>query len=204
MILYWGHDVFLERHPEYRENSIIYEGTVGTNYGELKWDIPEEYKLYGVAGYSGIDLNYYASAVDIGIFTEKNRFFRESGREIFKDKIYSSMVGESLPEFMILSKTDEKLFAEIIATELEQATVMYEQLFGCACQIMRVHAPRSVEKQIEQVTFRTLYFKVMGMIGVNAVKSGAMKCPDFDGPACVCVRENSKEDMENIMTRVLV
>lgn len=204
MILYWGHDTFLEKHPEYQENSFIYEGTVGTNYGELKWDIPEEYKLFGVAGYAGIDLNYYASAVDFGIFTEKNRFFQEPGQEIFKEKIYSSMGGEILPEFMVLSKTDEKLFAEIIATELEQALVMYEQLFACACQIMRVHAPRSVEKQIGQVTFRTLYFNVMGMIGVNAVKYGAMKLPDFDGPASVCVRQNSKEDMENIMTRVLV
>ena len=203
MILYWGHDLFLEKHPEYQENCIIYEGTVGTNYGELKWDIPEEYELYGIAGYSGIDSNYYASAVDFGFFSEQNRYFRESVREIIKEKIYRTIAGDMVPEFMIFSKKEEEWFAQIISSELEMAEVLFEKLFACACQIMRVHAPQSVEKQIKLVTFQTLYFKVMGMLGINAVKSGTMKCPDFDGPAGICVRENSEEDMKNIMTRVL-
>lgn len=204
MILYWGHDKFLEKHPEYQENNVIYEGTVGINYGELKWDIPEEYELYGIAGYAGIDLNYYASAVDFGIFSEKNNFFRESAREKIKEKIYRTVTGEMSPEFMVLSKADEEKFAQIISSELALVEVLFERLFVCACQIMHVHAPKSVEKQIELVAFHTLYFNVMGMIGVNVVKSGAMKQPDFDGPAGICVRENSESDMENIMTRVLV
>ena len=204
MILYWGHDLFLEKHPEYQENCIIYEGTVGTNYGELKWDIPEEYELYGIAGYSGIDSNYYASAVDFGFFSEQNRYFRESVREIIKEKIYRTIAGDMVPEFVIFSKKEEEWFAQIISSELEMAEVLFEKLFACACQIMRVHAPQSVERQIKLVTFQTLYFNVMGMLGINAVKSGTMKCPDFDGPAGICVRENSEEDMKNIMTRVLV
>lgn len=204
MILYWGHKKFREMHSEYHENNILYEGSVGINYGELKWTIPEEYELYGMAGYSGIDSNYYASAVALGIFPEKNRYYRDSDQEKIKEKIYQTIAGDILPEFMILSKAEEKLFEQIISSELDWAAVLYEQLFACACQIMRVHAPRSVEKQVELVAFQTLFFNVMGMLGVNVIKSGAMKSPDFDGFAGVCVRENSEEAMKNIMTRVLV
>lgn len=204
MILHWGHKLFLEKHPEYQEHNVIYEGTVGTNYGELKRDIPKEYELYGIAGYSGIDSNYYASAVDFGIFQESNKYFPASGKEVFREKIYRTVAGEILPEFIILSKNDEERFIQIISSELEMTATLFERLFTCACQTMRAHAPRCMEKQVELIVFQTLYFEAMGMIGVNAVRSGAMKLPDFEGPAGVCVRENSEKDMETVMTRVLV
>ena len=82
----------------------------------------------------------------------------------------------------------------IIAPEIEALKELYERMHSCACKLMQVHAPKSMESQIAPILFQSLFFRTVGFIGNCAVLSGALELPVSDGPISLYVRTKSKEN----------
>lgn len=190
-----GHEKFKEKYADYEARDTIYDGATGTNFGVAD-HLKEEYRCDSFAGYAGISEEYYASAADFGILPNKNRFFTfaftDENRKALADRIRNTVSGKNAPEFLVFTVAEEGKLFEILAPEISQMGALYEKLFSCACGVMRIHAPKSMADQIDRVIFQTLIFRTIGLIGALAVKSNALPLPDFDGPAAVLIRENTK------------
>lgn len=184
-----GHKKSEKEYPELQEKDILYNGAAGINYGISNYE--NDNSCPGFAGYAGIDENYYASAADFSILPENNRYFENTDRMAFKEKIDQTVSGEIEPECMILTEAEEKRMFELLSEEAAMMAKLYDQLFSCSCQLMHIHAPKSVDAQIDRITFQTLFFRTVSFIGECAVKSGMLALPDFDGPAAIYVRENT-------------
>lgn len=185
--------------PELQKKDTLFGKETGTKYGVSREEFREEYECPAFAGYAGIDENYYASAADFGVLPMKNRYFQnEEGTNIvgtepsLREKIYQTVSGQMEPEFMILTEAEEEKLFEILSTEIERITNLYQQLFTCASGLMHVHAPKSVSEQIDRIVFQTSFFRTVGFIGGCAVKSGALSLPDFDGAAAMYIRKTAK------------
>ncbi|MCH5316722.1 MAG: sigma-70 family RNA polymerase sigma factor [Eubacterium sp.] len=192
VIMLWGNREFTQRYPQYEADNKIYGEARGINYGVSNYGSQTEFACGVFAGYAGIDENYYATAADFGILPERNRFFANTDMEEFAQKIYDALSGKCEPEFIILSKAEEQHLFELFKDEIGLMAGLYDKLFAYACEAMRAHAPKRISEQIERIVFKTLCFQTVGFIGGCAVKSGALAIPDFNGPAAVCVRENTK------------
>ena len=201
-----GSGRFQNGYPQLQERDVLYSGATGTNYGISNDKHNAELDCSGFAGYSGIDSNYYASGADFGVLPQNNRYFnlKNVDRDTFKQKIYKTVSGEIQPEIVILTEKEEKQLFEILSEESSIMAEMYNQLFSCACRIMRNHAPKSVASNIDRIVFQTLFFRTVGLIGGYTVKSGAIAVPDFEGPAAVYVRENTKAAENSVNQGVLV
>lgn len=199
-----GHGKSCEKFPELQEKDTLYDGATGTNYGHMETECDGEFSCNCFAGYAGIDDNYFASAADFGVLPMKNRFFEWDVREVVREKIYKTVSGEMPPEFMVFTEKEEAELFEILSEETLVMADLYHRLFDCACELMHTHAPKSIEKQIDKIVYQTLFFRTVGLIGGCAVKSGAIELPDFDGPAAMYVRENTKEAEASVNQGVMV
>lgn len=186
-----GNEKFEAAYPYLQEKDMLYDGAFGTNYGISEGEPEEEWECDAFAGYAGIDEDYYASAADFGILPKKNRYF-DVDHAAFRERLYQTLSGEIQPEFMILTEKEETALFEILSEESSMMEKLYQQLFSCACQLMRTHAPKSVGDQIERIVFQTLFFRTVGLIGGYAVQSGSLALPDFEGPAALYIRRNTK------------
>ncbi len=187
-----GYQALEKEYVNLQEKEKLYDNETGTNYGTSSNEYRGEFGCYAFAGYSGIDENYCVSGADFGILPEKNWYFKTVDSVTFKKKIYKIVLGEVEPEFIIFTKEEEKKLFEILSTEILIMKELYKKLFICACQLMQIHAPKSVSKQIERIVFQTLFFRTVGLIGGCAVKSGELTLPNFDGPVAIYVCENTK------------
>ena len=196
VIMLWGNREFAQRHPHYEADNKIYGEARGINYGVSNYEMPTEFACGAFAGYAGIDDNYYATAADFGVLPEGNRFFTNTDMKEFAQKIYDAVSGKCDPEFIILSKKEEQSLFELLNDEIALMAGLYDKLFVCACNAMHAHAPKSIEEQIDRTVFQTVLFRNVGFISGCAVKSGALALPDFNGPAAVCVRENTGQSIQ--------
>lgn len=187
-----GYQELEKEYVNLQERENLYDNATGTNYGTTSNEYSGEFGCHVFAGYSEIDENYCVSGADFGILPEKNWYFQTVDQVAWKEKIYQMVSGEIKPECMIFTKEEEKKLFEILDTELLMMKELYKQLFVCACQIMKVHAPKSVSKRIEHIVFQTLFFRTVGLISACVVKSDALPLPDFDGPVAIYVCENTK------------
>lgn len=187
-----GHKKFSQKYPQYEEKSEIYQGATGTNYGAVDNELTGEFGCSAFAGYAEIDENYYAMAADFGVLPESNRYFIQTNQEKFREKIYDTVSGKRVPEVLILTEEVEQKLGGVLKEEVGQMAELYDMLFQCACNIMKQHAPKQVESDVERIVYQTLIFRTTGLLGGCAVQSGELELPAFDGPAAVCVRENTK------------
>lgn len=186
-----GYISFCEAHPELQAKSELYDGATGTNYGVSVEEAVEEWESRAFAGYSEIDADYYGVFADFGVLPKKNCYSMES--EKLSAKIRKVLAGEQAAEFMIFTAEEEGQMLSLIAPEIEALKNLYERMHICACKLMKVHAPKSVENQIAPILFQTLFFRTVGFIGNCAVLSGALELPSVDGPVALYVRTKSKE-----------
>ena len=187
-----GYLGFCEAHSELQQKSELYTGASGTNYGISVEEVAEEWESHAFAGYSGIDAEFYAVFADFGVLPEKNRYSMQQGE--LGAKIRKVLAGEQPPEFMIFTAEEEAWMLTLIAPEIATLKELYERMHTCACKLMTVHAPKSVEDQIAPILFQSLFFQTVGFIGNCAVLSGALEVPCVDGPVALYVRKNRKED----------
>ncbi len=197
-IMRQGNEKFIKEYPQFQEKDMLYDGATGTNYGISNYEFDNEFGCNAFAGYAGIDNNYYASAADFNVLPKNNRYFENIDHAAFKEKIYKTVSGEMQPEFLILTEAEENHLFEILSAEALIMANLYNQLFACACQLMHSHAPKGVGKQIDRIVFQTLFFRTVGLIGCCAVKSHLFMIPDFEGPAAMYIRENTKAEKSTI------
>lgn len=202
-MMFQGHKRFSERHPEMQERDWLYDGATGTNYGISGEVTDGELETGMFAGYSGIDEHYYSSAADFGVLPEKNRYF-PLNRLAVREMIDRAVSGEGEPRILVLNDAEETALLEVLSEEIGQMSALYERLYSCGCRLMRVHAPKSVVGQIDRIVFQTLFFRTVGLIGGFAVRSGELALPDFDGPAAVCIHENSREAEATVNQNVML
>lgn len=188
-----GYSKIENQYPQYSERDKIYDDACGINYGITRDRFHGEFAFCSFAGYSGLDENYYASAADFGILPENNRYFTNTDHKELIGKIYDTVSGKIEPEFIILTELEEQKLFEILNDEISLMAKLYNNLFSCACETMHAHAPKKLADQIDRVIFQTLFFETVGFIGGCSVKTGMLALPDFDGPAAMYIRENTKE-----------
>lgn len=200
-----GNHRFTSGYPQYSEKGEIYQGACGINYGTVNHAYEGRYGCYAFAGYAGIDDSYYAVAADFGVLPEENRFFTGVDEKAFTQKIYDTVDGKIKPEFIIFTEAEENIYCSILGSVAEQMAELYDKLFICACDIMRQHAPKQVEADVEKIMFQTLLFRTVGLFGGFAVDSGELLLPQENGPVAFYVRENTKEAEatvnQNVMSR---
>lgn len=189
-LVHKGNSLFADKHKEIWEMDTLYGSAQGVNYGVTYDSELGEYGMISCAGFAGIDETYQACGVDLSLIPAHNHFFTLD-RSAFATKIYDTLSGKMEPEFMILSIAQEKQLYEILAPEIAAMPDLYEKLYRCACELMRIHAPKTVEDRIDHILFHTLFFRTLGLIGGCTVKSGALELPDFEGPAAMYVRERN-------------
>ena len=203
-VMRMGVEAFSKNYPQYEEKSEIYRGASGTNYGAVDNELEGEFGCYAFAGYSGIDENYYAMAADFGVLPEKNQYFTGLDREMFREKIYKTVTGELEPEFLVVTEKEEIVLGEVLKKETGLMAELYGKLFDCASRVMRLHAPKQMESEVEKIIFQTLLFRTTGLLGGCAVQSKELQVPEFDGPAAVCVKVNTKTAQATVTENVAV
>ena len=195
-VILFGNRHFSEKYPKLAKKEEIYQGATGTNYGTVENEYEGKYGCYTFAGYAGIDENYYAMAADFGVLPEKNRYFTGLDMEVFRKKIYDTAAGTMEPEFLVFTEAEEYELCRILDSLSGQMTALYEKLYACACEVMKLHAPAQVSDVVERVVFQTLLFRCVGLFGGFSVESGELAVPDVEGPLAFYVRENTKAAMK--------
>ncbi len=204
-----GNAEFYGRYPQFQEKDTLYDGATGTNYAVSDDEADGEFGCDCFAGYAGVNKSYYACAADFNILPKKNRFFTPDrgdfgDRSDFAAKIHRIVSGEIGSEFMILTEAEEARLFEILSAETSAMAEIYGRMFACACRLMHSHAPKGVDAQVDRIVFQTLFFRTVGLIGTCAVSSGALSIPDFDGPAAMYVRENTKAAEDSVNQGVMI
>ena len=177
---------------KYQSPQKIYGAETGTNYGQDFNEYPEAYATGGFAGYAKIDETYAGAAADFGILPKKNHYF--ANRDKIKSKLDAVMQGECEPEFVIFKAQEENAVAEILQDEIKQMAEVYKKLVETAVDVLKVHAPKGLEEQVQKVVIETIFFNTVGFIGACAFKSCALKLPEDDKPIAFYVYQYVRED----------
>lgn len=178
-----------EENTRYSDKDVLYGDSVGVNYGIAYESNDGEYECHAFAGGMMADDHYHGSAADFGILPKNNRYFDIPDKEPFIQRIYKNISGEIAPDLVIITADEESRLYDLLGDEIEMMAELYKKLFECGCRLMRTHAPKGVENQIESKLFHTLLFRTVGFVGGCAVKSGELNLPDFDGPAAIWILE---------------
>lgn len=202
LLMYQAYRVFEKKYPELTGGQELYTGATGTNYG-IAGEEPEElFRCNSFAGYARVDEDFYVTGADFGVLGKKNVFFDMVDREAFVQMLHESVSGMRSPDALIIRQEEEERLFSLLETEIKELEALYEKLFRCACDLMQAHAPKSMADQVECIAFRTIFFRTIGLFGGCAVKCGELYLPDFDGPAAICVRENTKETEATVNSNV--
>jgi len=198
-----GHKKFEQRYSNFTEKEELYRGATGTNYGDATEE-EDEFSCGSFAGYAQINDSYYASAADFTALPKANWYFGNGTYTEIRESIDTIVSEKTNPKYLILTKEEETCLFEILTAEMDKMATLYQKLYDCACDVMRNHAPHAVSSQIERIIFQTLFFRTVGLIGNCSVKYDALPIPDFDGPAAMYIRTNSKEAKSSANQGVMV
>ena len=168
----------------------IYSGATGINYGtdydetgfdtEMeKLDIKEN-DCYSFAGYTKINERYAAAFADFGILPKGCHY---NGSAV------KSSLESGIDEYMILTKRDLAVIETKLKNQINDMAALYGDLKAFAVDLMKQHAPKSVDSIVEKIVGKTLFFRTVGFIGKCAVDSGMLSIPDDEKPIAVFVYE---------------
>ena len=176
-----GHQLFEDKHPEYREREKIYNGAMGTNYGVDYYDLPNnsKYDCPAFAGYAGLDNDFAMSFANFGALPDENHY--SVNNEDYKQKLYAALADKTKAEFAVMTNDDLNAVETIISDEITEMSKVYGYLTEKATEIMRVHAPEHIRDQGEHVVGSTIFFRTVGLIGACAAESGMVDVPTHDG-----------------------
>ena len=147
LMMYNGHQTYKDGlEMKYQNPNKIYGSETGTNYGQDFKYFQGEYGNGSFAGYAQIDETYATAAADFGILPEKNRYF-VNGNKI-KSKLDAILKGKCEPEFVIFQSQEEGIVATILQDEIQKVAEIYKKLVETAVNVLKVHAPKSMEEQV--------------------------------------------------------
>ncbi len=181
-----GYQSFQRMHPELSEKTELYEGATGVNYG-VDYEEEAEYSCNSFAGYSGITEDYAASFADFGILPKANHYM-ENWQKI-RDNLLEVLEGKIRAWCPVVSRMQLAKIKEILSEEITALGSVYEELYRCASQIMKVHAPKNVEEMVEYITGQTIFFRTVGFLGACAVHAGVLAVPQDRNTLPVLVYE---------------
>lgn len=166
----------------------LYEGIDGICYAN-SCSSPGDpvYTAPAFAGYCGIDARYAASYADYGILPPGNRF--SSHCADIAASLDGSLAGDVLPAVPVVSGEQKANILEILQEESHAFARLYESLYSCALSILKSHAPENMEQIADKVLTHVLFFHTVGLIGLCAVRSGALTIPEGDSPLGAMVYE---------------
>ena len=133
---------------------------------------------------------FSAAFAEFGVLPKKNHFLTHLDE--LKKNVADMAAGKMEPTVPIISQSQVKMMEEILRQEIEDFGKVYERLYQCAVQIMRVHAPQNVSPMVDNVVSNTLFFHTVGLIGACGVKSEKLAVPQDDLPAAVMIVADSK------------
>ena len=175
----------------------IYSGATGINYGtdydETGFDtekeklVIKENDCYSFAGYAGINDRYAAAFADFGILP-KACHYNYNG-SLVKDSLDSGK-----DEYMILTKRELAEVESALSKQIGDMASLYSDLKEIAVNLMKQHAPKSVDSIVEKIVGKTLFFRTVGYIGKCAVDSEVLTVPDDEKPVAVFVYEIGDDD----------
>lgn len=82
--------------------------------------------------------------------------------------------------------------------QIESMISLYLKLTDIAVQLMKEHAPKSVDGLIDKIITKTIFFRTVGLIGKCAADSGELVLPDDDKPIAVFVYEITEQDKRSV------
>lgn len=159
----------------------LYSGLTGTCYGNA-YEFAEDY-IYitdSFAGYCRIDDRYVGSYADYRILPAKNRY--TSHASCISNSLNEVLSGQADAEVPVFNGKQKAEMMKIFQDEIMSFARLYEKLYECALSIMQAHAPEGVRQIIDSVMANVLLFHTVGLIGVCAVKAGALAVPEDDQP----------------------
>ncbi len=185
-----GHSLFAAEHKAELSPEELYYGAMGLNYG-ICYDPADigEYKACSFAGYSELTKDYASSFADFGILPQKNH--SAPRHEEWRNNLPKVLAGTMDPFAPIVSQAQRNAILEILHSEIKAFHRLYESLYRFAVQIMGVHAPAGAAPLVDKVIAKTLPFETPGLIGVCAVRSGALIIPDNDLPLAMLVYQTN-------------
>ena len=95
---------------------------------------------------------------------------------------------------MILTKCELAKVESALSKQIGDMASLYSDLKEIAVNLMKQHAPKSVDSIVEKIVGKTLFFRTVGYIGKCAVDSETLKVPDDETPIAVFVYEVDNDD----------
>lgn len=206
LIMHRGHGVFENTLSDSNPDE-IYSGATGINYGtdydesgfdtEKETLVIKENDCYSFAGYSEINDRYAAAFADFGILPKKCHYSYNGS--LVKDSLDSGK-----DEYMILTKRELAEVESMLRKQISDMAALYGELKDIAVDLMKQHAPKSVEPIVENIVGKALFFRTVGYIGKCAADSGELMISDEEKPAAVFVYEIDNDDKQEVTNNVQV
>lgn len=176
-----GWQLFTKGQKDVSDEGEIYRGLAGVCYANA-YEFGEDhiYTSDSFAGYCRINDCYAASYADYRILPAKNRY--TSHAVDIADHLDAVLTGQAIAAVPVFSGRQKEEMMEILYDEIASFTRLYGKLYGRALSDMQVHAPESMREMIDPVMAKVFVFHTVGLIGVCAVGSGALKVPEDDQP----------------------
>lgn len=200
LVMHRGHQILDNTNNDIKPDK-IYNGATGINYGtnydETGFDTPKDelnmgnYHCPAFAGYSGINEKYAAAFADYGVLPKKNQYSYHS--DIVKAALYADD-----NSYAVFKDGELEKVVAILKPQIESMISLYLKLTDIAVQLMKEHAPKSVDGLIDKIITKTIFFRTVGLIGKCAADSGELVLPDDDKPIAVFVYEITEQDKRSV------
>ena len=92
----------------------------------------------------------------------------------------------------------------MLSKQISDMAALYGELKDIAVDLMKQHAPKSVEPIVEKIVGKTLFFRTVGYIGKCAADSGVLMISDEEKPVAVFVYEIDNDDKQVARNNVQV
>ena len=191
LIMHRGNLVYENNLPDSTPDE-IYSGATGINFGidydetglaaEENKQILRDNECNAFAGYAGINDRYAAAFADFGVLPKKCRY--NCNGSLVKDSLDSGK-----DEYMILTERELAEVESALGKQISDMAALYGDLKDIAVNLMKQHAPKSVDSIVEKIVGKTLFFRTVGYIGKCAVDSEMLTVPDDEKPVAVFVYE---------------
>lgn len=159
----------------------LYGGLDGICYGNSCSSAQDAaYIAPNFAGYRGINARYAASYADYGIIPAGSRFSAHCAS--IAASLDAVLAGEADAPVPLVSWEQKEKIMEILREEVLAFAQMYGGLYRCALSILKAHAPESMAQIAGKVLSHVLLFHTVGLIGLCAVRSGALRIPEGNLP----------------------
>ncbi|MBO5273762.1 MAG: sigma-70 family RNA polymerase sigma factor [Clostridia bacterium] len=180
----------------------LYDNAKGVNYATDYDGDNGVYSSNAFAGYYGISEKTAANFANFGILGDKNALDSEHNWARLSELVKQSAIGGAeAPLVYLMPAQVDRIYESILAEEIASMGELYRDLTACAADIMRSHAPKAVENEIDAVMQSAIFHRTVGLMGKLAVDSGELKLPSDDLPAAVFLFE-AKNRSEGIKGNV--